>query len=242
MPLRQRGRAAAIAGSLLVLGVLPGVAAAADGDDVQTSGDAADATLSDRLEQLADGSPTRAVDVLVTVKGSAAEVAGLLEGEHVGHVKGIALVVGTLKAGEIRKLGTLDGVIRASAVENRLTGRPLGDPDPGASKDTSLATVRKRIADKRRHDQGWRDRDDDGLADSNFAAYAKLNLFDARTHRFGERVEQGLHGRGHAPSPCSTAAPTSAIPTCWTRGRSAPTAGRRPTTRTASCSGCSRPR
>jgi len=128
--------------------------------------------------------------------GAWGEVTSLLEGEHVGHVKGIALVAGTLKAGEIRKLGTLDGVVRANAVESRLTGRPLGDPDPGASKATSLAAVRKRIADKRKNDKGWQDRDDARLAGSNFSAYAKLNLFDARTHRFGSAWKKGFTGEG----------------------------------------------
>ncbi len=100
-------------------------------------------------------------------------------------------------------------------MENRLHRPPAAaTPIRARARRPTLAAVRKRIAEKRKQDKGWQDRDDDRLADSNFAAYAKLNLFDARTHRFGSAWNEGLHGRGHARSPCSTAAPTSGIPTC----------------------------
>ena len=170
-------------------------------------GGAADAKLSDRLEELSAGRRSARARDRDRQGFDRRRSASLLDGEHVANVKGNSLVVGTLRPAA-PQLATTDGVIHANAVESRRTGRPVRVPKPGVSQAASPRHGAQAPATKRRHDKGWQDRDDDPLAGSNFDAYGKLNLLRRQDPPLRRRLERRLTRARARPSPSSTAAPT----------------------------------
>ena len=218
---------------------------AADGDDVQTSADAGrrEPQRSARAARRR-ARRQRKVHVIVTVKGSTAEVAGLLEGEHVGHVKGIALVAGTLRPASSQ----------ARHARRRRPRQRGGEPPARASPlRRSRARARARRPTHRRSPQAHRREAQAatraGRTATTTASRARtsppapsLNVLDARTHRFSGAWNEGYTGEGSTVAVLDGGTDFGHPDLLGHVEDRRRTAGRRRTTRTARCSGCCCPR
>ena len=240
LPLRRRGRAAAIAGALLALGVLPRPSPRPlTADDVQTSADAADATL-----QRPPGAARR----------RPADPRGARAGDRQGldrrgrEPAGRASTSGTsrasrssparCKAGEIRKLGTTRRRRPRQRGGEPPTGRPLGDPDPGVSKATEHRRRAQARSPRRRSTTRAGRTATTTASRTPTSPPTRSSTCSTRARTASrQRVEEGLHGRGHHGRRARRRHRLRPSRPARTRGRSAPTAGPRPTTRTARCSG-----
>ena len=177
---------------------------------IRTASDSAMDKLHSTLEHKVESGSTADVNVFVTMKGSAADVRGLLEGDRVATVRGISIVVGETSVQMLPKLASFKGVVSVGPVDLRKSGSPLGNPDPEVAMSHNQQQINAALAGLYKREVSFSKAPK--LKGSNFEKLKKLAVLDAKTHDFARAWKDGFTGKG-SPSASSTAAPTSATPT-----------------------------
>ena len=211
------GRGWALFGVLLLVVLLAGsaISQAAPGGSgtpakIKTATDAAKGKLDKALAAKVAGGSNATVPVFVSMRGDTARAEALLSDAHATAAGEVSLVVGRIPAQQSVKLAGLAGVVSVGLVQFKQDGQPLGFGDPELGVPASGIEEREgALEQEQRSLRQGAAAEDLELRRSRGQGVPRRE--DAQLRR---RLERRLHRRRRAPQPSSTAAPTSAIPTC----------------------------
>ena len=161
---------------------------------IRTASDSAMDKLHSTLEHKVESGSTADVNVFVTMKGSAADVRGLLEGDRVATVRGISIVVGETSVQMLPKLASFKGVVSVGPVDLRKSGSPLGNPDPEVAMSHNQQQINAALAGLYKREVSFSKAPK--LKGSNFEKLKKLAVLDAKTHDFARAWKDGFTGKG----------------------------------------------
>ena len=149
--------------------------------------------LAPALQQKVDAGSTASVPVFVTTDdAAAARVKALLENAHTASRNGFSLVVGRIGVQKLPKLASFNGVEAVGAVDFRQTSSPTNDPSIGRQPAKRVRNEALKAYFKREVPYAKAP----PLKGSNFEALKKLNVLDAKTHRFADAWKAGYTGEG----------------------------------------------
>ena len=161
---------------------------------IKTASDAAMDKLHSTLEHKVESGSTADVNVFVTMKGSAADVRGLLDGDRVAKVGAVSIVVGQTSVQALPKLAALKGVVSVGPIDLRKTGSPLGSPDPELAMSHNEEQINAALAGLYKREVPFSKARK--LKGSNFDDLKKLAVLDAKTHDFARAWKDGFTGEG----------------------------------------------
>ncbi len=163
-------------------------------EEVATSSDPGKAKLDDALREKVDAGSTATVPVFVTASGDLSQVRGLLSDDHTARTARGALVIGKIGVQAAPKLAGLKQVVSVGLIQSKITGQPLGDPDPSLGRRPTRAQLQAQSEANRRHDVPFDKAPP--LQGSHFEQLKKLGVMDAKTHNFVDAWRAGFAGEG----------------------------------------------
>jgi hypothetical protein len=164
---------------------------------VKTSTDRAKAKLDKNLVAAVESGSNALVPVYATVIGKPDAALARLQGGRAAVAPGdkASLVVGRIRVQQLPKLAGATGVIRVGLIELKQTGKPLGNPDPDATRKTPGNNALQGILKGLKGNEVPYSKAPP-IKTTNFEQLKQLALLDAKTHDFAEAWKMGYDGTG----------------------------------------------
>jgi len=161
---------------------------------ITTKSDKAFSKLDSKLRRAYDKHTEATVPVFVSVVGNPVSVESQLDNAYSTSSKGASLVVGRIDTAQLVKLASAKKVLSVRQVTFALDGTPVGEDFGGERNPLSGAAKKEAVADTKAGDVPYSEAP--APRGSQFQAFKKLNVLDAKTHNFTEAWKKGYTGEG----------------------------------------------